>query len=246
MLDSKPQTAPGGDVLLATLALRMGGMGLKQVAKRVGIRHGHVSEICAAYGAYPDSVTPASNQSLVLQMWAGYSDEEIAPHGKLERLHAGWWREANPRVTPRRSQMERYYADLPKARAYSAQKAKEFFQRTKNDPRYIVKRAVRMSLHRLFRLAGKKKDERAEKLLGCSWDFFVQYIEARFQPGMTWENRGTHGWHLDHFIPLAAHDLGKIRDRKRATHYKNFRPLWAKDNRMKSDKVETQGELVGC
>jgi hypothetical protein len=62
-------------------------------------------------------------------------------------------------------------------------------------------------------------------------------MESLFQPGMTWDNRGRNGWHLDHIRPLAAFDLSNPKDIVRACHYTNYQPLWALDNIRKHARI---------
>ena len=69
-----------------------------------------------------------------------------------------------------------------------------------------------------------------------------EWLEAKFESGMTWENYGS-AWHVDHIIPCAAFDLTKPRELRKCFHYHNLRPCWAEENRRKSDKVLTQSEL---
>ena len=73
--------------------------------------------------------------------------------------------------------------------------------------------------------------------IGCSIPEFKFYIEGKFSDGMTWENYGYHGWHLDHIIPLAFYDLSNREQFLKAVHYTNLQPLWARDNFAKSGKV---------
>ena len=88
-----------------------------------------------------------------------------------------------------------------------------------------------------FRMALKNnsKTGSAIKLLGCSILEFKVYLEAQFQPGMTWENYGQ--WHLDHKYPLSKFDLTNEKELKIACHYTNIQPLWATDNIKKGNKV---------
>ncbi len=73
----------------------------------------------------------------------------------------------------------------------------------------------------------------AVSALGCSVVEFKAKMEALFQPGMTWENWGKVGWHLDHVIPLSAFDLTDPSQVAKACHYSNLRPLWAIENLRK-------------
>lgn len=73
---------------------------------------------------------------------------------------------------------------------------------------------------------------------GCSSIQLKQHIESKFQPGMTWDNYGWAGWHLDHIRPIASFDLTKPEEILAANHYTNLQPLWAKDNIVKGDKYE--------
>jgi hypothetical protein len=76
----------------------------------------------------------------------------------------------------------------------------------------------------------------AEKLFGCTPQFFRNHIQSLWKRGMSWENYGVHGWHLDHIKPLSCFDANSPQDIFKASHYSNFQPLWAKDNLRKSDK----------
>jgi hypothetical protein len=73
--------------------------------------------------------------------------------------------------------------------------------------------------------------------LGCTVEELKPYLESKFQPGMTWDNWTTDGWHIDHIKPLASFDLTDRNQLLEACHYTNLQPLWAKDNLIKSDKL---------
>lgn len=79
-------------------------------------------------------------------------------------------------------------------------------------------------------------------MLGCDWATLASHMEARFQPGMSWDNRGK--WHVDHIIPL---DSAKTpEEMERLCHYTNLQPLWAADNIRKSDRIPSQGMAHGA
>ena len=66
--------------------------------------------------------------------------------------------------------------------------------------------------------------------LGCSIEYLRGYLAGQFEPGMTWDNWTTNGWHIDHIQPLASFDLTDPEQFRQAAHYTNLQPLWAADN----------------
>jgi len=87
-------------------------------------------------------------------------------------------------------------------------------------------------------LNGKSKSKATLELLGCSIDELRKHLESQFQDGMTWENYGLHGWHIDHTKPCASFDLTLDEDQKKCFHYTNLQPLWAEDNLSKGDNYD--------
>ena len=72
--------------------------------------------------------------------------------------------------------------------------------------------------------------------LGCSVEFLKQYLEFKFQSGMTWDNHSQFGWHIDHIIPLSSFDLTDREQFLKACHYTNLQPLWWNENLSKYNK----------
>ena len=74
--------------------------------------------------------------------------------------------------------------------------------------------------------------------VGCSTEFLIVHLESQFQSGMSWDNWSREGWHIDHIIPLENFDLSDPEQFKKACHYTNLQPLWAKDNWYKNRVVD--------
>jgi len=110
--------------------------------------------------------------------------------------------------------------------------------RKKEDPSFRIKCNLRSRLSVV--LKGSKKSSTTEKLLGCSYEYARQHIESQFTEGMTWDNYGLHGWHIDHIMPCASFDLSDPEQQRECFHYTNLQPLWAEDNLKKSDKILNQ------
>jgi hypothetical protein len=105
-------------------------------------------------------------------------------------------------------------------------------RKLKEDPLFAAKTKLRQSVNSSFRRIKQKKPTNTLVLLGCSWEKAKAHIESLFEEGMTWENHGTHGWHIDHIRPVADF---KQEELHLMNHISNLQPLWATDNRNKSD-----------
>jgi len=105
--------------------------------------------------------------------------------------------------------------------------------RKSKDPLYKLKCDIRNLICLKIRSNGYTKKSKTQEILGCSWDFFKNYIEQKFREGMTWENRNL--WHLDHIVPLASATTEE--QVLKLNHYSNFQPLWAFENLSKGKKL---------
>lgn len=74
--------------------------------------------------------------------------------------------------------------------------------------------------------------------LGCSIEKFKEHIESLFESGMTWDNYGRYGWHIDHIKPLSKFDLTDSDQVKVACNFKNMKPMWWQDNLSKGNKCD--------
>jgi hypothetical protein len=89
-------------------------------------------------------------------------------------------------------------------------------------------------------LKGINKSKRTLELLGCTVEYLRKHLESKFKEGMTWDNYGYYGWHIDHIKPCAKFDLSKAEEQKQCFHYTNLQPMWAKENIKKSDNFNAK------
>ena len=78
------------------------------------------------------------------------------------------------------------------------------------------------------------------ELIGCTPEQLKTQLESAFLTGMTWENYGKGGWHIDHVVPCAVFDLTKETEQRKCFHYSNLKPLWGRDNMSKGKKVASR------
>jgi len=104
-------------------------------------------------------------------------------------------------------------------------------RRRTNDIQFRLTCLLRKRLHHAIK--GNYKSGSAVRDLGCSIEFLKEYLESLFQPGMTWDNHGIKGWHIDHIKPLASFDLTDRKQLLEAVNYTNLQPLWWQDNLKK-------------
>lgn len=108
-------------------------------------------------------------------------------------------------------------------------------KKIKIDPSHKIKNNIRTRVRRCI-IDGRKSASTLE-LLSCAFDHARAHLEAQFAEGMSWDNYGVNGWHIDHIIPCASFDLTDPEQQRQCFHYTNLQPLWAKDNLRKGDRL---------
>ncbi|MGB5217359.1 MAG: hypothetical protein WBN66_03575 [Smithella sp.] len=86
---------------------------------------------------------------------------------------------------------------------------------------------------------GSKNRRHWEDIVGYTFIQLKKHLEKQFLPGMSWENYGRNGWHIDHRIPISAFNFKTPDDHdfKECWKLKNLQPLWAHDNLTKQAKL---------
>jgi hypothetical protein len=110
---------------------------------------------------------------------------------------------------------------------------KKYINEYNSDPKNKIKNSLRSRINQL--LNKQYNNPKTLNLVGCDYEFLMGYIENKFTEGMSWDNYGYYGWHLDHIIPVSSAKTEK--DVYKLYHYTNLQPLWAEDNLRKSNKI---------
>ncbi len=106
------------------------------------------------------------------------------------------------------------------------------------DPTYKIIKYLRNRIYFVIKNQSTTKEETTLELTGCSPSQLKSHLESLFQEGMSWDNYGVHGWHIDHIIPCASFDLTNPDEQRKCFHYTNLQPLWAVDNLSKGSKID--------
>ena len=142
------------------------------------------------------------------------------------------------RARKNKLQNERYQKNKEQRRAKARadyKKHKQAIRERKQCPKYRLVDSLRQRVYRVVKQQFTPSAKTLE-LIGCSQDELISWVESHFEVGMTWENYGLHGWHLDHVVPVAKY-MDNIEDpvaQRECFNMKNLKPMWATDNRRKS------------
>lgn len=111
-------------------------------------------------------------------------------------------------------------------------------KRRSTDPLYKLQHNMRTLGNRVVKyLALGKKPARTEKWQGCTAEELKAYLESLFTEGMTWDNYGKYGWHIDHIRPVSSF---APEEWEQINHYTNLQPLWAEDNLKKHNNYKQE------
>jgi hypothetical protein len=98
------------------------------------------------------------------------------------------------------------------------------------NPRNRVRVAISVCITRSIKTG---KYTTWSKLVGYSLVDLVAHLEARFAPGMTWDNYGLRGWHIGHRKPVSSFTFTTPTDAE-------FRACWALSNLFPQWAAENQ------
>lgn len=131
--------------------------------------------------------------------------------------------------------LERNFRKISKTICFSCMKF--FSDKSAFNKELNARLATNLRSRLYIALKGKFRTNSAVRDLGCSIEKLKLWLEMHWQDGMTWDNYGFYGWHIDHIIPLSKFDLKNKEDCLKACHFSNLQPLWAEENLKKSNKI---------
>ena len=110
-----------------------------------------------------------------------------------------------------------------------------------NDPTFKLTETVRVRLYSYLKTKSIVKNKITFDIIGCTPPELKDYLEKQFVNGMSWDNYGYYGWHIDHIIPLSSAKTEE--EIYKLCRYTNLQPLWAEDNLAKSNKLDYLYEI---
>ena len=149
------------------------------------------------------------------------------------------WREGNPDYNKkwRENNPHLVNGSNRKWREGNPNYISEYYKhRKETDPIFKLICNIRSNISISFKRAcngSYAKKSKTLDILGCNFEFFINYISSQFTEGMTLYNHGE--WHLDHITPISSAQTEQ--DIIKLCHYSNFQPLWKEDNLKKSNKT---------
>ena len=133
-------------------------------------------------------------------------------------------------ITEKQKKWYKDNIDLVRERNYNYYKMK-----MATDPIFKLKKQLKGLIRDSLRNQGLKKSDRTINVLGCTIEELKLHLESKFEPWMTWDNKGlyngelNYGWDVDHIIPTSSGST--YEEIIKLNHYTNLQPLCGYTNR---------------
>lgn len=117
------------------------------------------------------------------------------------------------------------------------QRRKYVNNRRKIDVEYKLKEIIGTQIYKILKTG--KAGIRWVDILGYSSKELKEHLQNQFKSGMNWENYGRGGWEIDHIIPVSIFVIRSYKSKglKKCWALSNLRPMWANENKAKSNKL---------
>ena len=101
-------------------------------------------------------------------------------------------------------------------------------------PVYKILNNLASRINTTLKKEGIERELTYTQILGSNVADFEEYLISKMTEGMSFDNYGM--WEVDHIIPFSSFDFNNLEELKKCCQYTNLQPLWAHDNRKKSNK----------
>ena len=142
--------------------------------------------------------------------------------------------------TKNKEKLRKYNADYYNK---NKEKFKKYYRERYHIRKNDIEHKLKINISAYIRIKLKRnKNFTTFKFLDYNPRELKNNLESKFKDGMTWDNYGVFGWHIDHIRPTASFiflkengelDLEQI---KECWSLDNLQPLWAKENISKGSK----------
>lgn len=183
-----------------------------------------------------DKVKASESQRLKRKYRTDPAYRESRKQKSNERFHA-----LSPSEKTERSRRNRAQRDPEALKAYH----REYFQsRSEEDLNFRLINLLRSRTAAAIKTGKGIKSRKTEDLLGCAIAEARDHLESLFDEGMSWENWGLDGWHLDHIRPCISFDMSDENEQYVCFNWRNLSPLWGSENLSKNDRYEPEDEIA--
>lgn len=111
---------------------------------------------------------------------------------------------------------------------------RDYYKKRKHQ--YVWREILRRTITQLK----LNKNQTTLDILGYGYDVLKSDMKSKFKEGMSWLNHGE--WHIDHIIPISL--FKSETPSSIVNRLDNLRPIWAKDNLIKQNKLESEYEYL--
>ena len=126
--------------------------------------------------------------------------------------------------------------NLPKVREWNRNNKRKY----RHEPAFKFMDTISTHVWMILKRQGSsKKGESILQYLPYTKEELVQHLVSKFTEGMTLDNYGVGGWHIDHIIPQSKLIYNSMDhpNFQKCWALENLQPLWAEDNWSKSNKI---------
>jgi hypothetical protein len=148
----------------------------------------------------------------------------------------------------KKSKMDKDYREKNSEKIKSYRKTQEYkikkafwyktaYEKIKKDPIKYLSKSVKSAMSMSIKF---NKQNHYFEIVGYSLENLKAHLEKTFKKGMSWDNYGRNGWHIDHIKPLVLFDLSEEEEFKKAWCLDNLQALWEFENCSKGSWFDNQ------